>query len=133
MTKLILSLILAVLLLSPVSTLAANTGEGPYLGLEYAAETGLSDKDVRSTAADIINAALGLLGIIFVVIMVYAGFKWMTSQGNEETTKGAQKMIFAAIIGLIIILSAYIITKFVTTQIFEATTDRPYSNVGDNT
>lgn len=102
---------------------------GPYLGLEYGQATGLGREDVRFTIARIISAALGLLGIIAVVIIIYAGFKWMTSGGNEETVKSAQKTLMAAVIGLVIILSAYAITRFVMTQLFKATTGYEYEQV----
>ena len=94
---------------------------GPSLGLEYGAMTGLGETDPRVVAANIINIALGLLGIISVAIVIYAGFKWMTSAGNDEAVGSAKKMLVAAIIGLVIILSAYIIANFVLTNIYQAT------------
>ncbi len=94
---------------------------GPNLGLEYGAMTGLGQTDPRIVAANIINIALGLLGIISVVIILYAGFKWMTSAGNDEAVGSAKKMLVAAIIGLVIILSAYIIANFVLLNIYQAT------------
>ena len=60
-------------------------------------------KDVRKTAS-IINVALGLLGIVAVIIILIGGFEWMTAGGNEEKQAGAQQN-FAGIIGLAIILS----------------------------
>lgn len=63
--------------------------------------------------ATVIKAFLGLLGIIFIVLMITAGYKWMTAGGNEEKIKEAQEMIKKAIIGLIIIVAAYAITHFI--------------------
>ena len=106
---------------------ALTAGEtGPDLGLSFGKATNLGTQDVRYTVAMIINASLGLLGIISVTIIVYAGFRWMTSGGNEEDIKSAQKTLLAAVMGLVIILSAYAITKFVTTQLFKATTGFDY-------
>jgi len=73
-------------------------------------EAGLT---VGSVVATVIKAFLGLLGIIFIVILVMAGYKWMTSGGNEEKIGEAKDMIRRAIIGLIITVSAYAITYFV--------------------
>jgi len=106
--------------LTPVNAYNPDA-EGDLLGLEYGQYTGLSDTDVRFTVARIINVALGLLGIIMVVLMVYAGFLWMTAAGNEEKAGTARKIIFSAIIGLIIILSAYAISNFVVGRIYGAT------------
>ena len=119
----------AVFAVTPAFALLGDPEPGPYLGLEYGAATGLGKADVRFTTARIINAALGLLGIIAVVIILYAGFKWMTAGGNEENVKSAQKILMAAVIGLVIILSAYAITRFVMSQLFKATTGYEYSTV----
>jgi len=54
-----------------------------------------------------------LLGIIFIILMIYAGYNWMTAQGEEEKVTKAKTTIQRAIIGLIIVVSAYAITAFV--------------------
>ncbi len=110
----------------------AQDDTGPYLGLEYGRATGLGDTDVRITVARIVNIVLGLLGIISVVIIIYAGFRWMTSGGNEESVKSAQKTLIAAAIGLVIILSAYAISRYVLTAMFEATTGYNYNTIEGN-
>ena len=63
--------------------------------------------------ATIIKAGLGLLGIIFIVLLVLAGFNWMTAAGDEEKVTKAKNTITRAVIGLIIIIAAYAITVFV--------------------
>ena len=60
-----------------------------------------------------ISAFLGLLGIIFVVLIVYAGYNWMTAAGDEEKVSLAKQTLSRAVIGLIIIIAAYSITYFV--------------------
>lgn len=105
--------------------MAALAVEGDTLGTSFV-ETGLSGalgtKDIRTTVAAIINVALGLLGIVAVVIILAGGFTWMTAAGNEENVDKAKKMIFAGVIGLAIILSAYAIAKFVIDSLVNATT-----------
>lgn len=76
-------------------------------------------EDVRVIVARIIKVFLGLLGIIFLVLLVLAGFKWMNSQGNEEEVKKAKDQITVAVIGLLIILAAYGITNFVTRAVYK--------------
>lgn len=65
----------------------------------------------------LIGSALGLLGIILVVIIIYAGFLWMTAQGAEDKVKTAKTMIKNAIIGMILIFTASAITNFVLNNI----------------
>ncbi len=76
--------------------------------------------DPRTVAANVIRYILGFLGILAVVIILYAGFKWMTSGGSEEKVGESKKMLIAGVIGLVIILSAYALADFVITQIFNA-------------
>ncbi|MBT6819007.1 MAG: hypothetical protein HOA57_01330 [Candidatus Magasanikbacteria bacterium] len=92
-------------------------------GIGYADETGLGKEDVRTTIASIINVALGLLGIVAVVIVLWGGFRWMTAGGNEEKVGEARKIIFSGVIGLAIILSAYAIARFVLMQLYTATSE----------
>ena len=74
------------------------------------------------TATQIINVALGLLGIVAVVIILIGGFKWMTAGGNEDRVKKGRQYIINGVIGLIIILAAYAIASFVITNLVDATT-----------
>lgn len=110
------------------TALAVNANSDP-LGLEYGQLTNLSDQDPRYTIANIINIALSLLGIIFLVLLIYAGFLWMTAAGNEDNVEKARKLIFAAIIGLAIILSAFAISKFVTKALYEASQGVEYGTL----
>lgn len=118
--------ILGMCALSLLSFAPALAQPDDPLGLGYAAETGLAKTDVRIATARIIRTVLGLLGIIAVAIVVFAGFRWMTSGGNEERIKSAQKTLTAAIIGLVIILSAYMITNFVISELYQATQGEAY-------
>jgi amino acid transporter len=61
----------------------------------------------------IIQAFLGLLGIIFIILIISAGFNWMTAGGEEEKVRKAKSTITNAVIGLIIIVASYAITYFV--------------------
>lgn len=84
-------------------------GTGQQAGVE--ANASLSD-----IIGTVINAMLSLVGIIFLVLMVYAGYLWMTARGEEEQVKKAQKIITTSIIGIVIVVSAYAITFFVTSR-----------------
>lgn len=115
------------MLLAPAPSLANTAGNSTVitadsLGLSYGAATGLGSSDVRTTVASIIRVAMGLLGIVAVVIILFGGFTWMTAGGNEEKVGEAKKWIFSGIIGLAIILSAYALASFVINQLVGATT-----------
>ncbi len=84
-------------------------------------ELELTTQDVRVTAAKIINAAMSLLGLVAVVIILAGGFKWMTAGGSEDKVEEAKKLIGAGVIGLVIIISAYSIARFVISSLESAT------------
>jgi Zn-dependent protease with chaperone function len=87
------------------------------------AEIGLTRADPRETAVKIINVALGFLGIIAVIIVLYGGFMWMTAGGNEERITKAKQILTAGVIGLVIIIMAWAIARFVVETLIEATKD----------
>ena len=77
-------------------------------------------QDPRIIAASIINVILGFLGLIAVVIVLLGGFKWMTAGGNEDKIEEAKHMLTAGLIGLIIIIASWGISKFVLNLVFTA-------------
>lgn len=81
----------------------------------------LGRASLQETVAKLINVALSMLGMIAVVIVLIGGFKWMTAGGNEEKVGEARKLIFAGIVGMAIILSAWAIARFVLVQLSTAT------------
>ena len=81
----------------------------------------LGSTDIRVTVVRIINTVLGLLGIIAVGIVLYGGFVYMTAGGDDTKISTAKKILTNGIIGLVIILSSFAITKFVLNKLAEAT------------
>ena len=98
-----------------------KTGTGKLDAVATQAYGGTPQKDLQTITGTIIRGFLGLLGIVFLVLMVYAGFLWMTAQGEAEKVNTAKKLIVQAVIGLAIVLAAYAITSFVVGALQEAT------------
>jgi hypothetical protein len=82
-------------------------------------ETSDPQNQAQRVVAQIIYAALSIVGVVFIILMVYGGYLWMTDRGNEDSVRTAKKLITAAMFGLFIILAAYAITYFVLAQIAE--------------
>lgn len=89
-------------------------------GLEPLAAAGLSRTDIRLIIAQIIRAVLGLLGIIALVLILYAGYLIMTSEGNEEKIADGKRILTNATIGLAIILSSFAIVQFIISALGRA-------------
>lgn len=129
--KIILGTFLSVIgLLFSVSALAATTtSDGTYdaqtfkdkSGLNTTAGVGGYDVNSSTTPEQIIGqavfTALSLIGVIFLILLIYGGFIWMTAMGNEEKVKKANEILMGSIFGLIIVLSAYVISYFLIKRI----------------
>ncbi|MBU0661254.1 hypothetical protein KKG22_03690 [Patescibacteria group bacterium] len=74
---------------------------------------GVAEENVANVVGTFINLALSMVGLIFLVLMIYAGYLWMTARGDEGQVEKAMEIIKTSIIGLIIIMSAYAINAFV--------------------
>jgi hypothetical protein len=119
-TWLLASICLLVVCLTPLALGIPSVLAEDSLGVNYMNETGLSAQDPRVTVARIIQIALGFLGTIAVVLIIYAGFLWMTSEGNADKLKKAKDTLKSAAIGLLIILSAFAIVTFVIDKLNDA-------------
>lgn len=61
----------------------------------------------------IIGALLAFLGVIFLVLMIRAGIRWMLARGNESEIEGAKATIRSAIFGLLIVALSYAFVSLV--------------------
>jgi hypothetical protein len=76
----------------------------------------ITDEEKASTpriVGVIVGAFINFTGLTFIVLMIIAGYGWMTSNGNEEKIKKSVSTIKASIIGLIVSLSAWAIWNFI--------------------
>ncbi len=89
-----------------------------------------TEQDLGQVIGTIISVLIGFLGIIFLVLTVYAGFLWMTAAGNEKQVGKAKNILVTAVIGLVITLSAYTISTFVVGQLTDVSTGT--SSSGDD-
>ncbi len=90
------------------------------IGGENGERIGVSS-DLSSSIATVIKTILALVGTVFLVLTIYAGILWMTAGGNSEQVDKALNMIKSTVIGLVIVMSAYAITYFVTSKLTTAT------------
>lgn len=116
--KTLLTVITVLALMTPVFVSAQGLKDAGNILNKVAdpSKTGLS-KDLGTSVATVIKTILALVGTIFLVLTIYAGVMWMTAQGDESAIEKATGIIKASIIGLVIIMSAYAITYFVTTKL----------------
>jgi uncharacterized membrane protein len=73
---------------------------------------------------NLVRFILGFLGLLLVVIIVYAGYIWTTAQGDTKKVDKAKDMIKNAVIGLAIVFAAYAIEAFVVSGLSDAAIGR---------
>lgn len=98
----------------PIMTMAAND----YGTSDLATRLGYSTENVNQEilldkVGRFISIFLGMLGVIFLVFILFYGFQWMTAGGNADKLKKAKEGMVNLVIGLVLVLSAYAITSFV--------------------
>lgn len=109
-------------LLSPLLLSAAGPGDAlkkleEVGGVAYGAEV---PTPLPELIGNIIKIGLSIMGVVAAILIIYAGYLWMTGRGKEERITKAKETLEAAIIGLIIILAAYAITYFVVDRLMSA-------------
>lgn len=73
----------------------------------------------KTDVTGIINAVIGVLGLIAVVIIIIGGVSYMTSSGDSAKVKKAKDTILYGVIGLIICVLAFAIVNFVISNIIK--------------
>lgn len=88
--------------------------------LEIGSVLKLGEEDPRVIAVRLINLSLEFVGVLLLILIVWGGFQYMLSFGNDEKMKRARATIFNAIIGFILILTSWAIVRFVLQSFTEA-------------
>lgn len=110
--------VLSVFSFNVVRVQTANFTNAGEFAESAATESGVdTGSSVEEKVASIVNYALSLLGVIFLILMVYGGFIWMLARGDEAEAKRAKNIITAGVIGMIIVIAAFAITTFVVNSL----------------
>ncbi|MBI4652684.1 hypothetical protein HY750_00290 [Candidatus Kuenenbacteria bacterium] len=103
-----------------VATVGAATFDAIKNDLTNAAEkVGIKEQGInqetnlKTTIGKAVKVVLLFLGIIAIIMIIIGGLMWMTAGGNEERAKKARGILINAIIGLLIVLLAYVITYWI--------------------
>lgn len=110
---------LVALTFSPLPAYAGSAAEQIQKGVDKAA--GQDDKaktrDLGDTVRALINIISVIVGAIAVFMLIYGGFRYITSAGNDAGIQAAKNTIIYAIIGLVVVALAQIIVKFVLSSV----------------
>lgn len=126
--KTILLLIIGIFLLNSAFFVSKSLAQTRSYGLNetagevgaFKSQTGANyDNFLQTKAGQIIGTVLSFVGVLFLILMIYAGILWMTAQGNDSQVTKAKNLLINGIIGLIIVFAAYAITSFIGSEILQ--------------
>lgn len=114
-------LIVGCFLLLPASAFAQLSSADTGLGTTAQAGYGLSSPVIGMTlpvfiGTYVIQPILGITGTLLFVLMTYAGFLWLTAQGEPKKVQKAKDILAQCVVGTVIMVGAYALSNFVITQ-----------------
>lgn len=109
------------------SNIDQQTCDGINLATGKPAGTPCQDNngaDFSGIIRNVINILSILVGAVSVIMLIVGGFRYVISNGDSNATKGAKDTIMYALIGLVIVLFAQVIVRFVWTNASNSTTSQ---------
>ena len=120
MKKYLFALVLSLLVLAPATAiLAVGDGSTPCGANGLALCNPLSVNTPQLLIGMVINSILGVVGSLALLMFIYGGLTWMTSAGSQEKVKKGRDIILWSAIGLVVIFTAYAMTRFVLSTIVQ--------------
>lgn len=124
--KSILKIFLATILLGLILTPAVSLAADDYGLTEAATKGGVPTQiggagNLSGAIGAVVSTGLALLGVLFFLLILYGGLIWMTALGDAAKVDKAKMILEAAIVGLVIVVSAYAISNFVFSEVVAPT------------
>lgn len=90
-----------------------QTNDVAGVNLKGGDNTGDAETFLTTQIGSIIGNILAFVGVIFMGFILYAGYLWMTAGGDSAKTTKAVGIMTDAVVGLIVIAAAYLLTQYV--------------------
>jgi amino acid transporter len=96
--------------------LAAN----PLDNLSTAAPDAIEGRNINQFIGSIIQTLLGVVGVIFLILIIYGGVTLMTAGGDTTKVQKSKDIITKAVIGLVIIMASYVIAYTISESLIKS-------------
>ena len=109
-----------VLVASPVEVQALDIWNNAACGSNPDAEvckTQDSDANMNNIIKTITSTLLFLLGAVAVIMIIFSGFKYVTSSGDQTKVASAKNTLMYSVVGLVVAVAAYAIVDFVLSRL----------------
>ena len=101
------------------TNVSAQAADGVKKGITTATTADMGNKSIAGEGGLIsilINFLLWTVGVLSVVMIIFSGFRYITSAGDAAKTKSAQTALTYSIVGLIVAILAWVIVKMILRQ-----------------
>ena len=89
-------------------------------GIDTATTSEMKGKSIdgdKGLIKTVVNVLLWAVGILSVIMIIFSGFRYITSAGDASKTKSAQSTLTYSVVGLIVAIMAYAIVNMVTNRL----------------
>ncbi|OGH69358.1 MAG: hypothetical protein A2754_02365 [Candidatus Magasanikbacteria bacterium RIFCSPHIGHO2_01_FULL_47_8] len=103
-------MVIVIILIVSAPALAADYGltdTGRAIGF------GSGSDNIYALINQAVTVFLSMLAILFFILTLYAGLRWMTARGNEEMATKAKETLEAAVLGLAVVVLSYALVRFI--------------------
>jgi energy-converting hydrogenase Eha subunit B len=76
-----------------------------------------STSNVNNIIHDVVNFFSVIVGVVSVIMIIYGGFRYVTSGGDSGNVGAAKSTIIYAVVGLVVVALAQFIVQFVLNQV----------------
>ena len=73
--------------------------------------------EVTSIISTVIKGALGIVGALTLLMLVWGGFEWLTSAGSPDKVKSGTQTMIWAVIGVVLVFASYILLSTFTSYL----------------
>mgnify|MGYP001607593183 CR=1 FL=1 len=70
-------------------------------------------KGLEAVFSNVVSVVLSLAGVVLFIMLIYGGFKYLTAGGDPKALEGAKGTLSHAILGLVVLILAFIILKVI--------------------
>jgi len=110
--------------LPPSPAIQESLCAGVNLDVQSSCDNGITDQEAADTLndliGDIINIFSLIVGVVSVLMIIFGGFKYITSGGDSTNVSAAKNTILYALIGLVIVALSQTIVRFILGRVIEA-------------
>ena len=89
-------------------------------GIDTATTSEMKGKSIDGDSGlikTVVNVLLWAVGILSVIMIIFSGFRYITSAGDASKTKSAQSTLMYSVVGLIVAIMAYAIVNMVINRL----------------